>query len=242
MNQVNLVLAFSAGVLGFLSPCIVPLIPGYLSFVSGLSLAEMSIEERRRHLGRVLGATSLFVLGFGTIFTALGASASALGSLILDNRLLLTRIGGALVILIGLSVLGVIKIPGLYRERRFQMQRRPLGLIGAFPVGMAFGFAWTPCVGPVLTAVLTLAAASRTAASGALLLFAYSLGLGVPFLVTAVLMTAAFDALGWLRRNARYVTAVSGVFLLVMGTAMVTDVLFSLNTWIFRLVPFRPTI
>lgn len=242
MNEVNLVLAFSAGVLGFLSPCIVPLIPGYLSYVSGLSLAEMSIAERRRHLGRVLGATSLFVLGFGTIFTALGASASALGSLILDNRLLLTRVGGAVVILIGLSVLGVIKIPGLYRERRFQMQRRPLGLIGAFPVGMAFGFAWTPCVGPVLTAVLTLAAASRTAAGGALLLFAYSLGLGVPFLVTAVLMTAAFDALGWLRRNARYVTAVSGVFLLVMGAAMVTDVLFSLNTWIFRLVPFRPTI
>ncbi len=242
MNEVNLILAFSAGVLGFLSPCIVPLIPGYLSYVSGLSLAEMSIAERRRHLGRVLGATSLFVLGFGTIFTALGASASALGSLILDNRLLLTRVGGAVVILIGLSVLGVIKIPGLYRERRFQMQRRPLGLIGAFPVGMAFGFAWTPCVGPVLTAVLTLAAASRTAAAGALLLFAYSLGLGVPFLVTAVLMTVAFDALGWLRRNARYVTAVSGVFLLVMGAAMVTDVLFSLNTWIFRLVPFRPTI
>lgn len=242
MSEVNLILAFAAGLLGFLSPCIVPLIPGYLSFISGVSLAEMSPEERRQHLGRVLLATSLFILGFSVIFTAMGASASALGDLVLGNRLLLSRIGGAVVIFLGLAVLGVIKVPGLYRERRFQMQHRPLGLLGAFPVGMAFGFAWTPCVGPVLTAVLTLAAASKTAASGALLLFAYSLGLGVPFLVTAVLMSAAFDAMGWLRRNARVVTTVSGVFLLVMGTAMVTDLLFTLNTWLIRLVPIRPAI
>lgn len=242
MSEVNLILAFAAGLLGFLSPCIVPLIPGYLSFISGVSLAEMSLEERRQHLGRVLSATVLFILGFSVIFTAMGASASALGDLVLGNRLLLSRIGGAIVIFLGLAVLGIIKIPGLYRERRFQMQRRPLGLLGAFPVGMAFGFAWTPCVGPVLTAVLTLAAASQTAASGALLLFAYSLGLGVPFLVTAVLMSAAFDAMGWLRRNARVVTTVSGVFLLVMGTAMVTDLLFTLNTWLIRLVPIRPAI
>jgi cytochrome c-type biogenesis protein len=242
MNEVNVVLAFAAGVLGFMSPCVVPLIPGYLSFVSGLQLGEMSVEERRRHLGRVLVATSLFVLGFATIFTALGASASALGGVILDNRLLLTRLGGAVVIFMGLAVLGIIKVPGLYRERRLHMERRPVGLLGAFPVGMAFGFAWTPCVGPVLTAVLTLAAASGTAATGALLLFAYSLGLGLPFLIAAALMTAAFDTMGWLRRHARSVSTVSGMFLLVMGAAMVADLLFTLNTWILRLVPFRPVI
>jgi cytochrome c-type biogenesis protein len=242
MSEVNVVLAFAAGVLGFLSPCVVPLIPGYLSFVSGLQLAEMSVEERRRHLGRVLVATSLFVLGFASIFTALGASASVLGAVILDNRLLLTRLGGAVVMFMGLAVLGIIKIPGLYRERRLHLERRPVGLMGAFPVGMAFGFAWTPCVGPVLTAVLTLAAASGTTATGALLLFTYSLGLGLPFLITAVLMTAAFDTMGWLRRHARSVSTVSGVFLLVMGAAMVTDMLFALNTWILRLVPFRPVI
>ncbi len=242
MSDVSFVLAFAAGLLGFLSPCVVPLIPGYLSFVSGVCLTEMSLEERRRHLGRVLLATSLFVLGFSVIFTAMGASASALGDLILGNRLLLSRIGGVVVIGLGLAVLGIIKVPGFYRERRFQIQRRPLGLFGAFPVGMAFGFAWTPCVGPVLTAVLTLAAASQTASTGALLLFAYSLGLGLPFLATALLMTAAFDAMGWLRRNARAVTTISGVFLLVMGTAMVTDLLFTLNTWLIRLVPIRPVI
>ena len=242
MNEVSLVVAFAAGVLGFLSPCIVPLIPGYLSFVSGLSLGDMSLEERRRHLGRVLVATLLFVLGFSVIFTALGASASALGNIVLDNRQWMSRVGGVIVIVLGLGVLGIIKLPGLYRTRRIEMARRPLGRVGAFPVGMAFGFAWTPCVGPVLSGVLTLAAASQTAATGAVLLFAYSLGLGLPFLVTAVLMTTAFDAMGWLRRNARVVTTMSGVFLLVMGTAMVTDVLFTLNTWLIRFVPIRPAI
>ena len=225
-----------------MSPCIVPLIPGYLSFVSGLSLGDMSMEERRRHLGRVLVATLLFVLGFSVIFTALGASASALGNIVLDNRQWMSRVGGVIVIVLGLGVLGIIKLPGLYRTRRIEMARRPLGRVGAFPVGMAFGFAWTPCVGPVLSGVLTLAAASQTAATGAVLLFAYSLGLGLPFLVTAVLMTTAFDAMGWLRRNARVVTTMSGVFLLVMGTAMVTDVLFTLNTWLIRFVPIRPAI
>jgi cytochrome c-type biogenesis protein len=242
MNEASVIVAFAAGVLGFLSPCIVPLIPGYLSFVSGVSLGDMSLDERRQHLGRVLVATTLFVLGFSVIFTALGASASALGTLILDNRQWLSRIGGAIVIVLGLAVLGIIKVPGLFRTRRFDMPRRPFGLVGAFPVGMAFGFAWTPCVGPVLSGVLTMAAAAHTAAAGAVLLFAYSLGLGLPFLITAVLMTTAFDAMGWMRRHAAVVTTVSGVFLLVMGTAMVTDVLFTLNTWLIRLVPIRPAI
>jgi cytochrome c-type biogenesis protein len=242
VNEVSLVVAFAAGVLGFLSPCIVPLIPGYLCFVSGLSLGDMSMEERRRHLGRVVLATLLFVLGFSVIFTALGASASALGNIVLDNRQWLSRVGGVIVIVLGLAVLGIIRLPGLYRTRRIEMVRRPFGLLGAFPVGMAFGFAWTPCVGPVLSGVLTLAAAAQTAATGAVLLFAYSLGLGLPFLVTAVLMTTAFDAMGWLRHHTRAVTAISGVFLLVMGTAMVTDVLFTLNTWLIRFVPIRPAI
>jgi cytochrome c-type biogenesis protein len=242
MTDVNLLLAFAAGLLGFLSPCVVPLIPGYLSFVSGLSLTEMSIHERRHHLGRVLAATALFVLGFSTIFTALGASASALGGLVLDNRLLLTRVGGAVVVVLGLAVLGLVKIPGLSRERRFHVERRPMGLLGAYPVGMAFGFAWTPCVGPVLTAVLTLAATTQTAAAGAQLLFVYSLGLGVPFLLVAVLMTAAFDTLTWLHRHARVISTASGVFLLLMGGAMVTDMLYALNSWLLRLVPYRPII
>jgi len=148
MAHLNLVIAFAAGVLGFFSPCIVPLIPGYLSFVSGVSLAELQPSERAKHVRRVVLATAIFVLGFSIIFTGLGASASIFGAFVLGNRLLLTRIGGVIVILLGLSMLGVIKIPTLSRERRMHLTRRPATLLGALPVGMAFGFAWTPCVGP----------------------------------------------------------------------------------------------
>ncbi|MGH8244810.1 MAG: cytochrome c biogenesis CcdA family protein, partial [Gammaproteobacteria bacterium] len=144
----NLILAFGAGVLGFVSPCVVPLIPGYLSFVSGLSLSEMDPAERRRNLGRVMASTLLFILGFSVILTAMGASATLASSFILGNRQWLSRIGGVLIILLGLSVLGVLKIPALYREHRFRVRRRG-GLWGAFPIGMAFAFAWTPCIGPV---------------------------------------------------------------------------------------------
>jgi cytochrome c-type biogenesis protein len=242
MSDVNLVLAFAAGVLGFVSPCIVPLIPGYLSFVSGVSLAEMDLAARRAKLGQVLIATALFVLGFSIIFTALGASASALGSFIVDNRVALGRVGGSVVVLLGLSVLGVVKVPGLVREHRLQMQRRPGGLLGAVPVGMAFGFAWTPCVGPVLAAILTLAATTQGAGGGAMLLFAYSLGLGVPFLVAAVLLTTAIDGFAWIRRHGRAIETFSGAFLVVMGGAMIFDLVFRLNTWILRVVPFRPAL
>ena len=242
MQDVNLMLAFAAGVLGFLSPCIVPLVPGYLSFVSGVSLGEMDLLERRRHLAQVLFATALFVAGFSTVFTALGASASVLGGFILDNRIWLGRIGGSIVILLGLSVLGVVKIPGFYRERRVHVRSRPGGMFGAIPVGMAFAFAWTPCVGPVLAAILTLATTVQGASGGALLLFAYSLGLGVPFLIAAVLITTAVDAFAWIRRHGRTIETASGAFLVVMGGAMVLDLVFRLNTWILRVFPFRPAL
>src|SRR5579884_2733915 len=177
--HVNLLIAGAAGLLGFFSPCVLPLIPGYISFVSGVSLAELQGGHGRRHLGRVVAATVAFVFGFSVVFTALGASASLVGAFVLRNREILSRIGGILVLLLGLSVLGVIRLPGLSRERRVPLTRRPAGFLGAFLVGMAFAFAWTPCIGPVLAAILTLAATTQRAGDGAALLFAYSLGLGV---------------------------------------------------------------
>ena len=240
MGHINLVVAFAAGVLGFFSPCVVPLIPGYISFVSGVSLWEMQLAERRQHLRRVLLATVAFILGFSVIFTALGASASYVGAFVLGNRVLLSRVGGAIVILLGLTMLGVIRVPGLARERRVQVARRPGGVLGAFPIGMAFGFAWTPCVGPVLGAILTLAATTQRAADGAGLLFAYSLGLGIPFLATAVLLTTTFEALRSLSRYARVIETASGVFLVVMGAALLFDLVFRLNAWILQVFPVRP--
>jgi len=242
MPQVPVVIAFGAGVLGFLSPCIVPLIPGYLSFVSGVSLQEMQVTERRRLVSHVLGATLVFVLGFSTIFTVLGASASLAGSFVLSNRVLLSRIAGVVVIVLGLSVLGLIRLPGFSRERRVRFAHRPGGVLGAFPVGMAFAFAWTPCVGPVLAAILSLAATADRTTDGAVLLFAYSLGLGLPFLVAAVLLTSAFDALRWVKQHGRVIEAVSGTFLVIMGVALMFDMVYRLNGWILRLIPFRSAI
>lgn len=252
--HLNLVIAFAAGLLGFFSPCIVPLIPGYLSFVSGVSLAELGHAPgyptegmplpppKPSTAGRILWATLVFVLGFSVIFTALGASASLAGAFVLTNREWLSRIGGVIVILLGLSMLGLIKIPGLYRERRVQITRRPAGLGGTFLVGMAFGFAWTPCVGPVLGAILTLAATTQRAGDGALLLFAYSLGLGIPFLVTALLLTTAFSALRAVSRHAHAIEVASGAFLVVMGTALLFDWVFRLNAWILQAFPVRPAL
>jgi cytochrome c-type biogenesis protein len=242
MGHLNLVIAFAAGVLGFFSPCIVPLIPGYLSFVSGVSLAELRPPERGRHVGRVVLATIVFVLGFSVIFTGLGASASIFGAFVLGNRLLLSRVGGVIVILLGLSMLGVIKIPSLSRERRVHLTRRPATLLGALPVGMAFGFAWTPCVGPVLGAILTLAATTQRAVDGGALLFAYSLGLGMPFLVTAALLSTAFDVLRSVGRYGRVIETVSGAFLVVMGAALLFDLVFRLNSWILQVFPVRPAL
>jgi len=238
--EVGILVAFAAGVLGFLSPCIVPLIPGYISFVSGVALHDLDPRERRRHLARVLAATALFVLGFALVFTALGASASLVGGFVLTNRVWLSRVGGIVVLLLGMAVLA--RAPFLLRERRIHLTRRPVGLVGAIPVGMAFGFAWTPCVGPVLAAVLTLAATQQDAATGATLLFAYALGLGLPFLVAATALVLAFDTLGVLRRLTGPMTALSGAFLVVMGLALVTDLMYTVNTWLFRLLPFRPAL
>jgi len=153
----------------------------------------------------------------------------------------LGRVGGAIIIILGLSVWGMVRIPALTRERRFQASRRG-GLLGILPVGMAFGFAWTPCIGPVLAAILTLAATSTRAADGAILLLGYSLGLGLPFVITAVLLTGAIDALGWVRRHGRLIEAASGAFLVAMGAALMFDLIFRFNTWILRLFPFRPAI
>ncbi len=240
--HLSLLIAFLAGVLGFFSPCIVPLIPGYLSFVSGVSLLEVGAAERRRHVWRVVGTTLLFVLGFSLVFTGLGASASLAGRFILGNRELLGRLGGAVVILFGLVMLGVIRVPGLSRERRFAVAERPAGLAGIVLVGMAFGFAWTPCVGPVLGAILTLAATTARAADGALLLFAYSLGLGLPFLITAALLTSAFGALRAIGRYAHAIEVTGGAFLVVMGAALLFDWIYRLNAWILQVFPVRPAL
>jgi cytochrome c-type biogenesis protein len=224
-------LALVAGILSFTSPCCLPLMPGYMSYVSGVAGSGSEIVAAR---ARVVGAALLFVLGFATVFTVLGASASVLGSVLLANRQTLIRVGGAFVILMGIFTMGLLRIPPLYGEHRVDLGRIRSGPLGAVPLGMAFAFGWTPCIGPVLAGILTAAASTGTAFSGASLLFVYSLGLGVPFILLALGYSRAERVFGWFRRHGRAIELFGGGVLVLMGILMITGQWLPLFTPLLR--------
>ncbi len=233
MDSVSLVAAAAAGVVSFLSPCVLPLVPGYLSFVSGMSYNDLSeggadTERRAAQVRAVTINAVAFVLGFASVFVALGASATTVGQFLGSRAAVFTRIAGAVIILFGLHTLGLLRIPVLYREKRFQASRPPRTLVGSYAVGMAFAFGWTPCIGPVLGAVLTMAATRQTLAQGVGLLAVYSLGLGLPFLAAAV---GVHYLLGFVSRFRRYVRGAEiagGVLLVAIGCL----VFFHRMTWL----------
>ena len=220
-------LAVGAGALSFLSPCVLPLVPGYISYMSGLSGQDASPAEQRR---AATIATLCFVAGFTAVFVPLGVTASLLGSFLDANRVLLTRIGGVFIILMGLVFIGVIRLPFLYQEARFH-PTPGAGVTGSFVLGAAFAFGWSPCIGPILGASLTLAA-GHNAGKGALLLLLYSLGLGIPFVLSGIGVTRLTTVVSALRRHTRPVMLVSGGLLIVMGILFMTDSLFRMSIWI----------
>ncbi len=209
-------LAFVAGVISFTSPCALPLVPGYVAFVSGL---EESATHKRR--GVWLGA-SLFVVGFGTTFTVMGVAAFSLGRILAFNADIVDRVAGAVIIGMGFLMLGVIRIPVLDREVRWRLDTIRRGPSGALPLGAAFALGWTPCVGPVLAGILATAATQATVSRGALLLALYAAGLGLPFLLLARSVTRGRMRLGWLRRHGRHIEVAGGVLLVAMGIAIAT--------------------
>lgn len=235
-GEVGLAAALGAGVVSFLSPCVLPLVPGYLSFLGGLSTGEH--KTGRARTVEILVPAALFVAGFSLVFIALGVSASLLGGILSGNRLLLSRVSGVIIFVFGFFMLGLVKVPWLYGEARFDPARaRSLGRWAAPVMGMAFGFAWTPCVGPILGSILMLAAGSGGAGRGALLLAAYSVGLGVPFLLVAALFGRVAGALKWLGRHTLIISRVSGAILMVLGAAIATGTLSSVTLLLSRWLP-----
>ena len=232
-------LAFAAGLLSFLSPCVLPLLPAYLSFMTGLTTAELAGEERST--ARVLAPALLFVLGFSLVFVGLGASASLLGQFLAQYRVVIEKIAGIAVVAFGVLMLGVIKVPWLYGEVRADMGKaRAFGRGAALVMGMAFAAGGTPCVGPILGSILALAGGSGSATQGALLLLAYSAGLGVPFLLVALLFGRLRPLLTWLGRHSLAINRVAGVVLIVVGVLIFSGRLAVLGGYLSRVIPSVP--
>ena len=231
-TSVGLLIAFTAGGLSFLSPCVLPLIPSYMSFITGMSLDEMG-----EHRGAAFTHALLFVSGFTLIFLMLGATASSVGRLLQFHQVWLERFGGVLIIFFGLYLLGVFRLGALAQERRVHIQNKPLGYAGSVLVGVAFGAGWTPCIGPILGAILMYAGTQGSMAQGIVLLLFYSLGLAIPFLVAAL---AVERFIKWFQRYRQYmplVTKASGGILLFPGLLLLSGYFSMLASWLQGLTP-----
>lgn len=229
---IGLAIAFAAGLLSFLSPCVLPLIPSYVTFISGMSLDDVSRARRTAFIHSLL-----FVLGFTLIFLALGATATTLGRALGYYREWIGRIGGALLVLFGLYMLGVFNIAAFQMERRFHVANKPAGYFGTVLVGLAFGAGWTPCIGPILGGVLTYTASSADLGRGLVLLFAYSLGLAIPFLLASLAIERFLALFQKFRGGMIWVNRIAGVLLIAVGVLLMTDYLTFLSSYLQGLTP-----
>lgn len=220
-DSVSLAAAFGGGVVSFLSPCVLPIVPGYLSMITGTDIASVD-EGASRHLGRVARETALFIAGFSTVFVLLGLSATTVGQTLFRNQAQLTRVAGLVMLAMALFLLAslVFRSPFLYRERRLHPDLSRFGPFAAPVAGVAFGLGWTPCIGPVLSSVLALAATQDGTARGAVLLATYSAGLGVPFLATGLGLSRLAGTLGWVKRHFTAITALSAASLAFFGVLL----------------------
>ncbi len=230
-SPIGFVVAFGAGIISFLSPCVLPLVPAYLSMMSGVSSAEMATVARPDS-GRMLRATLLFVAGFTVVFAALEATASGLGQALRSHEHVLNDIAGVVIIAGGLIFAGLLRPAWVMRERRWHVAPSQLGEWAAPIMGMAFAFGWTPCIGPVLAAVLSLASDTHTLGRGEAMLVAYSLGLGVPFVVAGLAFGRLTGVFSFARAHLRAINVVSGLLLAGLGVLLLTDNLHVLSTWV----------
>jgi len=230
--------AILAGFLSFISPCVLPLIPGYLSFISGVSMEDIASKEKTSsQLWKVVINTVFFVLGFSLVFILLGATATWIGDTLRQYLPIFNKVAGVMVFIFGLHVAGVFKIKALNYEKRFHAGGKKMGLLGSFVIGIAFAFGWTPCIGPILGSILTLAAQQNSVSSGIILLTFYSAGLGVPFILTAVLFNYLIGAFGFIKRHFRAVEIISGSLLMVIGILIFFDLLQRVANFLLDKIP-----
>jgi cytochrome c-type biogenesis protein len=236
--ELSILVAMGAGVLSFLSPCVLPLFPSYVSFIAGISFEDMKGEAAAARARRAILLNSLcFILGFSLVFIALGAGVTFLGQALFAYQEMIRRIGGALIIVMGLYVAGWLRIPFLMRELRFELTDRPAGYLGALVTGVTFAAGWTPCIGPILGSILTLASVSQTATTGIVMLAAYSLGLALPFFISSLAIHRFVGLFNRFRRFIPVITTASGVMLILVGTLLVTDYFTVLSRLAFSLTP-----
>ncbi|MEI2734409.1 MAG: cytochrome c biogenesis protein CcdA [Rhodoblastus sp.] len=235
-SDVTISAAAVAGVLSFLSPCVLPLVPPYLTFIAGTTIEDIVDEGAARARRDVLLAAVLFVAGFSTVFVALGATASVFGQFVRANLHVLSLLAGVAIIGMGLHFLGVFKLHILYREKRMEVEK-PVGLWGAYVMGLAFAFGWTPCIGPILAAILAVASSEDTVARGAGLLAVYSLGLGVPFLVAALAIEPFMNFIKKFRSHFGKVEKIVGLALVATGVAFMTGGMQTLSIWLLETFP-----
>ena len=243
MLDVTLGGAFLAGLLSFVSPCVLPIVPPYLAYLAGLSFDQMRGDDLAPGAARWLVYSAVaFVAGFSTVFVALGATASFIGQSIAQYFDYLAIAAGILILIMGLHFLGVFRIALLYREARVQVEKKPAGLFGSYVMGLAFAFGWTPCVGPVLAAILFIAGAEQSAGQGALLLAGYSLGIGIPFIIAAAF---AGRFLGWAGRLKKHMAAIEkgiGAALVLTGILFMTGQMSAIAQWLLETFPMFATI
>jgi len=224
MKDVSFSLAFFAGLLSFLSPCVLPLVPSYISFITGVSFEDLKSKDDRKRIRFLTITNSLaFIAGFSLIFVALGASSSVVGRFLFEYQDWIRIIGGIMVILFGLFVSGVLRLDFLTRERKFHLTGKPAGYIGTFFVGMTFAAAWTPCIGPILGTILVYASSKGSAVYGFKLLSVYSLGLALPFFLSSLMFNSFLSYSGKIRRYMRWIMMASGLLLIVFGLLLLTN-------------------
>jgi len=232
-ENVSLFVALSAGIISFLSPCILPVIPSYLAFITGISLEELSQQESLRKVRKKVIANSLmFILGFSILFIALGASATFIGKFLYKNIRWFEIIGGVLVIVLGLHFAGIFRLKFLDREKKIHLKKKPLGYLGTCLVGMAFGAGWTPCVGPILGAILAMAATTQDILQGIILLVFYSAGLGIPFLLSAIILHKFFEYFKAIRKYFKVISIVGGVLLIIVGILLISGYFSTLSSFL----------